>query len=48
MWDVQYYLEKPWYSDDLNPTSVVTTVDLPPIFFANKIRWLGLKYHPRD
>ena len=32
MWDSQYYLQILWYSDDLNPTLVVTTVVLPPFF----------------
>ena len=32
MWDLQYYLQIAQYLDDLNPTSVVPTVDLPPIF----------------
>ena len=32
MWDIQYYLKIPWYSDNLNPTLVVTTVDFTTIF----------------
>ena len=36
IWDLQYYLTIPWYSDNLNPTLVVTTVVLPPIFLLTK------------
>ena len=36
MWDLLHYLENPQYLDDLHPTLVVTTVDLPPTFLLNK------------
>jgi len=36
MWDSQYFIRIPWYWDNLNPTSVVTTVELPPIFLLTK------------